>query len=658
MRVDVLRSFRKPRYALRMAWLMRSGVRGAIVAALLAFVSDAARAESLRVDQSGETMRVDGALREWKGARFSSLGAGGSAREQDDDAALRFALASQGDGLYLAAEVRDDKLVRKASAGAGQDALVLAFSGARVTEIWLHAGSVGREKAVAGVRVLAGAKSALTVTPDVKVVEGPREGGGGYVLEAFIPWRLFASADTWEQARAVLRYEDYDRAGQTAPKSVLTTSAETKPEAWPLLALGTGQLDLLATFLKAQGLSGVSPRFDARADVAGDALEERVLIVDKYVLVYGKHFKDGQSYSFYALPYSVGGGLVSAELLDLTGDGQVELLTRVRQANALGARVLASVLRLGEDNIAPIFAIELKKETRDGFIENELTLDKKARPRRISVSQGRTQGLSETNYRESPASDALPILLPWALVEARSYVFQDGQFVVVEQREKKRDPVVARSGVATEATAPIAPEARPSSGDAVADLIVAIERGSEGKGAVRFKQQANLVPGAARELVFVHGRRIVASGADLGVQGSYLAYGLPVQNDADLLSLESVDLAADGKAELLARYRQSGADGVAHELLVVLAVEASANQRGFRPLLVAEVARRVGDKAIINQVRVDQGSLVIAPGKAQGYTRETYPFKSDGASGIERVLLPWSDQLRRYRLDAGRLRAE
>jgi hypothetical protein len=652
-------------------WVRRLGSVG-LAFALSGLIGRVASAESLRIDQSAETMRVDGALREWKGARFATLGTG-------DDASLRFALASQGEGLYLAAEVHDDQLVRKGSIGAGQDALVLGIFApseqgpSRATEVWLHAGRVGQEKAQAGVRAAGASRGSVAPAPEIKVVEGPLTKGNGYVIEAFIPWQLVARADSWEQARAVLRYEDYDAAGSSTPEATLTSSPETKPEQWPAIALGTGQLDLLATFLKAEGLVGVTPRFDERANVAGDALDERVVIVDKYVLVYGKHFKDGQSYSFFALPYSVGGGLVSAELIDLTEDGRAELLARVRQSNDLGARVLALVLSLGEESIAPLFSVELKKETRDGFIENELRLDTKTHPKQLLLSLGRAQGLSQENYRESPATDATPILLPWGPIEASSYAFQAGKFVCVAQRETKRPLAATPARSASTANArespASAPEAKISSGDALADLVQAVNAGSASKEAVRFKQEANLFGGPARELVFVHQRRIVMSGADLGAPGSYLAYGLPVRSDEELLSLQSADLGADGKAELFARYRQSGPDGVAHELLMVLSVETNGAQRGFQPLLIAEVARRQGDKAILNQVQIKAGVLVIAPGKAQGYTRESYPFSveargsareqnNDVMPGIERVLLPWSDAARRYRLEAGRLRAE
>jgi hypothetical protein len=276
------------------------------------------------------------------------------------------------------------------------------------------------------------------------------------------------------------------------------------------------------------------------------------------------------------------------------------------------------------------------------------------------LSQGRTQGLTQESYRENPASDALPILLPWGEIEAQSYAFVDGKFTRVAQREKKRAPQAAirTSTPATSSPVPAASELRASSGDAIADLVQALASGAPAPGGLRFRQEANLIGGPARELVFVHQRRVVLSGADLGAPGSYLAYGLPVRADDDLLRLESADLGNDGKAELLARYRQASADSVGHELLVVLAVSASGGERGFRPMLLAEVARRQGEKAIVNQVAVSAGTLVITPGKPEGYTRESYPFNNEPLPGIERLLLPWLDGARRYRFEAGRLRAD
>ena len=102
--------------------------------------------------------------------------------------------------------------------------------------------------------------------------------------------------------------------------------------------LGTGQNDFLWSFASSRGLTGAEPRYDLRGNVSGDGEPERVAILDKYVVVYGKHYKQGATYGYFALPYGMGGGLGSAELQDLTNDGLSELVVRVRQRNDQGAR--------------------------------------------------------------------------------------------------------------------------------------------------------------------------------------------------------------------------------------------------------------------------------------------------------------------------------
>jgi hypothetical protein len=242
-----------------------------------------ARAETpLRVDHSGERMRVDGSLREWSGAHFTLLGGSG-------DTTLRYALATADGGLYIGADVRDDQLARSPGVGPRQDAIVLTLAmpdqdGAlHSTEIWLHPGELGRSRAEAGLRA---GRGSLHAEPKLKVVEGPRDQDEpGYVLEAFIPWSLVDFSEIWEQGRGALRLEDVD-AGNKAPIVLQSASAEPL-KGMPRLALGVGQKDFLGSFLSSQNLIGVEPRYDIRGNVYGDAAPERVLLVDRFVMVYG-----------------------------------------------------------------------------------------------------------------------------------------------------------------------------------------------------------------------------------------------------------------------------------------------------------------------------------------------------------------------------------
>jgi hypothetical protein len=620
-----------------------------------------ALAQSLRIDRSAERMRVDGALREWKGARFATLGSA-------EGASLRYALASSDQGFYIAAEVSDDSLVRKSGVGSGQDALVLALATQdaqrklRVTELWLHAGQTGKSRAQAGV---AEAGKPARPEPRIEIVEGPRGEGAGYVIEAFVPFELVAASELWEQGRAVLRFEDVDAARK--PAAPLASSDAQRPSEWPRIALGTGQYDPLGDFARAKGLTGMEPRFDLRANAGGDQTPERVVILDKFVLVYGKHYKGGDGYGYFALPFSTGGGLVSAQLDDATGDGREELLVRVRQRNELGARELLLVLSLAEERIAPLFSIELKKEAPGGFVESQLDIENSSRgARRIRVASGRAQGLDALSYQERPAADAEPILLPWGDVKSRTYAFDGARFAVVDEQKRPAPKLQATTNTLalTSQPAPAVLEARrePAQSAAPAGLAAVLAQFKRDQGlppAAEPERQlrANIWVGGAEEELFAFGGTLVLAGPDLGGGNSYLAYKLPVTAATDLLYLGAADVTGDGLREPLVRISQplSGAANVRREVLLVLRADA---QGRFGRILAVEVARRQGENAITNRVRSERGTLLIEPGQAQGFSQASYPFLNEATGGVDRLLLPWLDGPRAYRLEGERLVAE
>jgi hypothetical protein len=628
---------------------------GFLALVCLLSVTAPAAAQPLRFDRSAERMRVDGALREWKGARFSTLGSA-------DGSSVRYALASDDRGFYLGAEVNDDALVRKAGVGPGQDGLVLALAmqdaqrKLRVTELWLHAGQAGKSRALAG--VAEGGKPPRA-EPRIELVEGPRSAGAGYVIEAFVPFELVAASELWEQGRALLRFEDADGSGKPA---LLATSDAQRAGEWPRIALGTGQHDPLGDFARAKGLTGAEPRLDLRANAGGDASPERVVILDKFVLVYGKHYKGGEGYGFFALPFSTGGGLVSAQLEDATGDGHDELLVRVRQRNELGARELLLVLSLAEERIAPLFSIELKKEAQGGFVESELDIEKPSRgARRIRVASGRAQGLDAVSYRENPAADAEPIILPWGDVKSRTYAFDGARFAMVDEQKRPTPKPQAGAGrlAVTPEPVPAIPQqdAEPQAGSAAVLALFKRDHRLPAGAQPERTLRANIWVGAAEEELFAFGGTLVLLGPDIGGGGSYVAYKVPVSSAADVLYLGAADVTGDGLREPFVRIGQplGGAANVRREVLLVLRADA---QGRFGRILAVEVARRQGENAIINKVRSERGRLVIEPGQAQGFAQGSYPFANEATGGVERLLLPWADGPQRYRLEGERLVAE
>jgi hypothetical protein len=393
-----------------------------------------------------------------------------------------------------------------------------------------------------------------------------------------------------------------------------------------------------------------------RANVAGDARPERVVIIDRYVAVYGPGYKEGKTYNYFALPYGVGGALVDAVLVDVTNDGHAELATRVRQQNQLGKRELWFVLALDESSMRPLFSVELKKELKGGFIESVLTLApvQKGKPRRIDIKVGRAVGLDANTYREAPATDAEPILLPWSEVAQQSYAF-DGEKIV--RVDEQRRPVAL--AVPTSAPKVVERELTPAlvaEGDVLSMFRTQAKLPRDAKPSQTLR--ANVLAGSAPEQIDVFGGTLVFTGPDIGGGKGYLAYAAPVRDALDLLLVYPADMTGDGVQELVLRVRQAleGAENVTRDLLLVLRGEA---QNKIARSLVVEVARRQrpmgtaaaqrAERSISNDVLVDLDGLTISPGTARGWTEQTYPFTPDAIPGSERLLLPWRDKPVTYR---------
>lgn len=591
-------------------------------------------------------MRVDGALREWRGARFAELGRG-------DDASLRYALASTDEGLYLAAEVRDERLVT----GQRGDALVLVLAVPEeggdwiASELSLFPGESGRSKARAQLKVRGKARA----EPRIEVVEGPRSEGAGYVVEAFVPWAAVAGAEIWEQGRGALRFVDVD-AGPGRPENTLASADGQRPSELPRLLLGTGQSDLLGSFLTAKQLSGVEPRFDFRANVTGDARAERVAVVGDFVVVYGPGYKRGETYGYFALPYGPGGGLKSASMRDLTGDGRAELMVTVRQQNRLGARELWLVLGIEETGIAPLFSVELKKELKGGTVDSSLSLREKGRVPQIEVRAGRAQGLDANTYSEAPAQDAEPILLPWQEVEARRYAFDGERFALVDEERRPVKATVSASDRTAQSTTKAGETLTPSASAQPVDVLRLFKDQQQLPRAAKPSQtlHVNLLGGAAKEQVHVFGKVLAITGEDVAEGRGYLTYGVPIDDARDLVGVRAAELTGDERDELLVTIRQplTGAEGVVRELLLVLRSDASGR---LSRALLAETARRQATRAIENRVKTEGGKLVIEPGKSKGWSSESYPFETGAVGGAQPLLLPWRDRPLAYEARAGTL---
>ncbi len=593
-------------------------------------------------------VRVDGSLGDWRGVPRVSVGEG-------DDASMRFVLGYDDTGLYVAAAVKDERHVRTDAFGPGEDAIVVTMAfpsrrGLTTNEVFVFAGEEGRSAGAVAI----GAPNArrLRRIPDARVVE--RRIAGGYEVEAFIPWSRLPGSATREQGRIAVRLRDVDsEARPTIEAEPASAPFDPRhPERLPSLVPTGGEHDAIAGFLEQQGIPGRRPRFDLHGDVQGDPRPERVVVVDRFVLVLGPGYREGAGFDFASLPIGGEQDVLSAELLDLTGDAQGELALRIRQGNAQGSRELFTAYAFSGTSVAPLFSIELRKATDEGHFESRFRIQRAARGRgapQIEVTAGRAEGIAPERWLEASASDAEPILLPWGDVAARIYRWDGTRLAVVSERSNPR-PWIPPSAAASLSREPAVAPPPPGT----VELIAAVRRERRIPRAVpeRFAQDANVAEDRRVEHLVVLGRTLVVVGPGYRGGDGYFAYEVAVERDEDLLDVRAGDVTGDGRAELLVRAAQRLGD-VTREVLVVHQLSSDGT---FPRLFAAEVAREHQGRRLENVVRATGSGLEIQPGTARGFDASTWPWaRGDGGDGIAPILLPWSDRPVRYVARGGRL---
>jgi len=629
-------------------------MRAVVMLFLAMSVSSTALADDLPLSLlDANAVRVNGSIGDWRGLRFRNLGSG-------SNGSMKYVLGYDAEALYVAADVKDDVMVRTRTQGRAEDAVVITLAistddGMRVTEVWLYAGVMGEQAAAALIGTPGGGLSAVA---GAQVIEGPTERGKGYVLEARIPWSSIPGGQQWQGGGGAVTLHDVDRGGDGND----ITSARldlSHPEALPRLAPSGMAAATLENFMSSRGISSV-PRFDLRGDVAGDRRPEQVAIVDVSVVVLGPGYRSGTSYSFAQLPVVRSSDVISAELDDVTGDGKAELLLKLRQQRDAVARDLFQVFDVGADQPRPIFSIEARKQTGDGEVSADITVErgKRGRPPTIVVKVGSARGLSAANYRNAPEAGVESMLLPWGEVTERTYQWDGTRFAPIDEKtaEGSRTPTPSSAApvvaVSQGSQAPEQPPAPPG----IDQLVDAFRRAQsiDRRVEARLKRNANVAEDARVEQLMLFDRSLLVIGPGYRNGTGFFYYQLPVESADDIQRVFTADVTGDGRAEIFIRVRQLIGE-VKRELLYVHQLDGNE----LRQLMVAEVRRAEGAQSIGNIVRLrwrgNQATLVIYPGRATGWSQADYPFVTDTSDGTDALLLPWNDSMVTYRVDADRL---
>jgi hypothetical protein len=597
------------------------------------------------------SIQVDGALREWRGVRFIDVGEGA-------DASMRIGFAYDATGLYVAAEVRDDRLIRTRAPAMDEDAIVLTLAlparrGLSATEIWLWAGQSGQSAAAIGIGPLGRRPSQVS---HGQIVEAPAR--GGYTLEAFVPWSAIPSSTRWQEGRGTVRLRDVDQAAHPEIEAE-PTFASLDPahlDRLPQLAPSGGEAAAFESFLASRNLQGMRPTHDLRGDVGGvDERPERVSIVDRFVVVTGPGWQEGRGFSFVGLAVAAAADIREPRLVDLTGDGKRELIVTLRQQIAGGSREIWQVHSFSNSQVQAVFAIETRRTTAAGFVEAGVNVrtERRAPVPIIEVRTGRAEGLDAQTFELAPASDAESILVPWGPVLARTYRWNGSSFAQNEERPNPR--YVAASSAAPapspSASAASVPSQPPPPG--IEELLVAFrrERGIAERTRPTFRMRANVSGSDEPEELVIYGRDLVVVGTAFRGGTGWFHFELPARTSADVLDVRTAEITSDARHEILVRIGQTIGD-VRREVLLAYQF----TPVGFPVLLEREVTRVQGERRIENEVRIERGALQIHPGRARGWEASNWPFAEGPSSdGVAPLLLPWRDAPSIYRFSGGRL---
>lgn len=612
----------------------------AVAAALALPGSALAEGTALRADLvQAKAIKIDGVPKEWSG--LASLGYAVRGRAARPDVEARAAIAYDDANVYIAADVTDDVL----RPGADRVEIALGFPGGTVSEIQIFPGDPGKSPGSA--RHKDGAAIA-----GARVVEAPRS--GGWSLEASVPWSAFPQAKLVRVGlRGALFVHDADSGSSV--KNVVGTAPSNAYATLPPLSTETEQA-LADGLIKDKSIRG-GPRYNLLADVAGDAMKERVLVYDRYFVVLGPHFRKGSEYFWQDIGVDAD-RLPSCEVRDLTGDGQAEVIFRKRLGSPTKYREMMQVVTFGSgETPITIFQHELGVTTDAGSINNTVSFVQDGARTAIKISAGAATGFTAASYREPTETGYDPVLLPWGTIASQTYKLSGATFVKASEEKQAAAAVAAPPRDAPSLPKPPPPPSASELLDKVYDLWKR-ERGAAGR--PRFDLAVDVAGDRQVERVLLHDRDIVVFGKGFrgGTGYSYLALQ-QFASASDIVEMTARDVTGDGKAEIVVKGvmhanapREAGGGTIDREVVLVFTVTGDSIKRVF----AAEIGRAIGKKKIVGSIQLTSAGIEIAPGRAVEWTEQTYPFGQDTGTvgGFEPLLLPWGgSRAVRYHWAAG-----
>ena len=613
--------------------------------------SGPAAPDTLRIDNADSPIMLDGILGEWP-ARFvlKEVVKGDAGKAE-----MRAAIMQDDKQLYVGAEIKDDKLVRTGSFGDGEDhaSLVLVFPSGIGYELGFYAGKPG--ESAGSVRYLSGARKGREV-PGAKIVEAPAD--GGYSFEAQIPWSALPEAATVRCGfRGALRYYQSDAPGSIS--HILASAQGDLASQDKLPPLRTrAEAALIDEVLSQRGVMNFIPKIDVYADVAGDAMKERIAVYNRFLTVTGPRYLGGTRFFYKELE----GELVKLEVRPMTGRGKSDIIVRQKSTAQGGSAEWVIVLSAlsGDDAPAQVFGHETQVEIGGKKIANVVNMGE----RFIEVTYDPQTSLDAASFKDaSDAADVEPLLLPWGAVKSQTFQWDGHVFKKAKEVTQTARGPASRSWMsAANREAPPPPRPTPHPTADMSNQVIEQykkDRGLPASTRARFDVSANVSGDGRPERVVLIGRDLIVCGPGFrdGLAYAFITLN-PFTSDTDVREVSARDLTGDGAQEIVVKgtrtQKMNGSDDtVTQEILLVYAVKGEQLTR----LFALETAREQSGKRVEATVSFSPKAMEVGPGRASGWSEKTFPWQQEkpGNGSLEPLVLPWGGLgTVRYRWDGQR----
>jgi hypothetical protein len=163
-------------------------------------------------------------------------------------------------------------------------------------------------------------------------------------------------------------------------------------------------------------------KFDRVVEMGGDPGQERVVLAGPYVAVMG------EEYHYVKLNVKAVGDISDFQVLNLAGDGKHSIVVKTIERAGGGARQILHVFKLVGAGIQRPFAVEIAKQLGANKLVSRVSYVRHKKKTDIVVEAGKPEGWNAQNYREAPADDVVPILLPWSDKTRARYRFTGDEY--------------------------------------------------------------------------------------------------------------------------------------------------------------------------------------------------------------------------------------